>query len=625
VVQSDNGRFVLERLTTQNPRLDLDASGTVHPDSRALQARLTLRDLVALGQGLDGAAEARLDYTFRDGRDLVNLVAKARDLSLGNAQIAPLLRGQTDVTAQIARENSAIRIDDLRVRNPQLDITGTGQDAGAGWAFDLAARLANLGVVVPEVPGPVSATARIRDTGARYALQAQVQGPAALNTTLEGTASPDFRRLDLSLRGSLDAAIAGAFAGPNLSLRGPANFDLRLNGAPQLSALSGRVAMSGARLSLTNPPFVFSSLDASADLAGGRAQITASATAQTGGSLQARGSIGLQAPFAADLGITLAALSLRDPMLYATSLTGALRITGPLTGGALIAGDIALGQTDLQIPSTGLGGVASFPDLTHRAEPAAVRRTRGFAGLIESGTAARRAPSRPYGLNIGISAPNRVFIRGRGLDAEMGGQFRITGTTLAPVPAGALTLIRGRLDLLGKRFVFTEGRIGVDGALLPELRLVAITQTDAGEAGIIVEGPADAPEIRFTSALGLPEEEVVARLLFGRGLDQLTPFQAAQLAAAVASLTGRGGAGIMDRLRQGLGLDDFDIGTDDSGDTQLRAGRYLSENIYTDLTVTSGGKSEVSINLDLTPSVTVKGRASSDGQTGLGVFFERDY
>jgi len=625
-LRHQRGGVWLDRLRAENPRLLVQGKGWADPaqDNAEAEAVLTLRDLGALGAGFGGDAEALLRFDRNAGRDQASLVAQMRDLALGSAVLVPVLRGRTTAAARLGREGGTVRIEGLTLENPQLALTGAGIDRGQGWAFDLSGRLVDLGLLVPEVPGPVEMTAELREDGPLYRIAARATGPAGLSGDVSGHSAQDFSALDLNIKGAVDAAVVGAFAGPGVALRGPVDIDLRLNGRPGLSALSGRIGLSDGRLSIADPPFVLNALTAQALLSGGRAALEARAQAQTGGRLVVGGSIGLTAPFDANLSLDLASLGLSDPELFQTSLSGGLTLRGPARGGALLAGEIALGPTELRIPSSGLGGVAAFPDLTHRGEPAAVRRTRLFAGVLEMERATRQTRARPYGLDIGISAPARVFVRGRGLDAELGGQFRITGTTDAPVPAGALDLIRGRLDLLGKRFVFSEGRIGVDGSLVPDLRLVATTKTDAGDASIVVDGPADAPEIRFESALGLPEEEVVARLLFGRGLDTLTPFQAAQLAAAVASLTGRSG-GVMDRLRQGLGLDDFDVGTDSEGQTQVRAGRYIADNIYTDVTVSSGGKSEVSINLDVTDSITLKGSAASDGGSGLGLFFERDY
>ena len=70
---------------------------------------------------------------------------------------------------------------------------------------------------------------------------------------------------------------------------------------------------------------------------------------------------------------------------------------------------------------------------------------------------------------------------------------------------------------------------------------------------------------------------------------------------------------------------DFDVTTDDEGNAAVRAGAYLGENIYTDLNVGAGGETRLKLNLDVTPSVKLKGSASNTGDTSLGIFFERDY
>ena len=129
----------------------------------------------------------------------------------------------------------------------------------------------------------------------------------------------------------------------------------------------------------------------------------------------------------------------------------------------------------------------------------------------------------------------------------------------------------------------------------------------------------------FLKSPQLPQEEVLAQILFGRRLENLSAIQALQLANAVATLAGRGGDGIVARLRQGFGLDDLDVQTGAEGGAQLRAGRYLSENVYSEVTIESTGKSEISLNLDLSDSVTVKSSVGADGNTGIGLFYERDY
>ena len=110
---------------------------------------------------------------------------------------------------------------------------------------------------------------------------------------------------------------------------------------------------------------------------------------------------------------------------------------------------------------------------------------------------------------------------------------------------------------------------------------------------------------------------MLAHLLFGRNLTSLSPLQAVQLANAVATLAGRGGDGVIGKLRRSFGLDDLDIETDAAGGASVRLGRYIAKNIYTDVTVGSEGTTELNLNLDVRPGVTVRGSADSQGNTGI--------
>ena len=193
------------------------------------------------------------------------------------------------------------------------------------------------------------------------------------------------------------------------------------------------------------------------------------------------------------------------------------------------------------------------------------------------------------------------------------------------VPAGSFGLIRGRLDLLGNRFTLTDGSASMIGSFMPYVSLTATTESDGVLTSVTLSGQASSPQIVFSSVPELPQDEVLARLIFRRSLASLSAFQAAQLALSVATLTGAADNSILSRTRQAMGLDDLDFTTDQDGNTALRAGRYVTEQVYTDLSVDSVGRGEVSINLDLTPDLTLRGRVDTDGGSGVGLFFERDY
>lgn len=331
-----------------------------------------------------------------------------------------------------------------------------------------------------------------------------------------------------------------------------------------------------------------------------------------------------------NLTVDLSNLVVEDPSLYKTTANGQLTLTGSLKGGSLAAGTIELGTTEIRVPTSGLGSAGPIPDLSHFNEPASVRNTRSRAGLIESDDGDGSGGDSGGGsadiqLDITVLATNQIFVRGRGLDAELGGQVSLTGTSSNVIPAGQFELIRGRLDILGQRLDLTEGRITLQGDFTPYLRLVANTEANDTELYLILEGPVDSLEITFESNPDLPQDEVLAQLLFGKSLSDISPLQAARLALAVQTLAGTGGEGMVDRLRSQFGLDDLDVTTDDDGNAAVRAGAYLSENVYSDVTVSATGETEINLNLDITPSLTARGSVNNSGETSLGIFFEKDY
>ena len=173
-----------------------------------------------------------------------------------------------------------------------------------------------------------------------------------------------------------------------------------------------------------------------------------------------------------------------------------------------------MAETSVTVPSTGLTSIGDIPQIDFIGAPADVIATRNKAGLngADAGTDVTDDSSGPgYGLNVRINAPNRIFVRGRGLDAELGGSLLLTGTTnQINFGRAGFDLIRGRLDILGKRFNLTEGAVKFQGELVPYLRFVTATSTQSGEARIIIEGPATAPEVSFESTPASPQDEVLA-------------------------------------------------------------------------------------------------------------------
>ncbi|PZO67668.1 MAG: DUF490 domain-containing protein [Paracoccus denitrificans] len=626
------GLFTIEQATIANPRLNAEASGTIVQGGTDVTARIEAGNLGFLGNNIRGALNAQGRLVERDGQRHVSAQGTANGLGIGNDRIDPLLAGQTTFDLAAHQGPQGIAVERLIARNGQVNITADGNPQGA---MNLNASLSDLGLVVPGFPGPVTARGTLRDEGQAYAVDVAVTAPGGTRAQIAGTAAKNGQTTDLRLSGISDAAVANPFLRVR-SVSGAVEFDLRMQGPPSLDALTGQVRLPNMQLSDPKLGLRVENLSATANLERGLINIDAAGSVQGGGRLSVTGPIDLRgASPRLDLRVGLDGVVMRDPNLYQTVAYGEVTVSGVASEGPLIAGTIELGETEFRIPSTGMGGARAIPPITHLHERPPTRATRAKAGLLPFPSADSRIagmtspaatpPTNPARLNVTINAPNQVFIRGRGVDAEMGGSIQITGRANNVVPVGQLELIRGRVDLLGKRFDMTEGLIELQGSLVPVLRLVAETTQDTITTRIIIDGEARDPDITFESSPELPEEEVVSHLLFGRGLDNISALQAAQLANALAVLAGRGGEGIVSRIRESTGLDDLDLATDDEGNVSVRAGKYLSRNVYTDVAVDNEGKSKINLNLDVTPALTARGSVGSDGDSSIGLFYERDY
>ena len=134
-----------------------------------------------------------------------------------------------------------------------------------------------------------------------------------------------------------------------------------------------------------------------------------------------------------------------------------------------------------------------------------------------------------------------------------------------------------------------------------------------------ISGLINAPVIKVYSDPARPSEEALALLLFGDNIEDLSPLALARMAGSLRELSGRGG-NTEGALRDETGADDAALSLDGLG-----LGGYVADNVYTDFNVNTRGESELNINLDVSDNVTVTGTVESDGDTGVGLFFKKDY
>ncbi len=321
-----------------------------------------------------------------------------------------------------------------------------------------------------------------------------------------------------------------------------------------------------------------------------------------------------------DMKAQLAQFHFNDRKIMAGAVDGNVALTGPLD--ALAAqGNVYLRRLDVTVPAAAPRSLATL-NVKHinapkrLATPESARKKPAFG---TSKSAIR--------LNVRIDAANRIFVKGRGVDAQLGGGLAIGGTSDAPVTDGAFEMQRGRLDILGRRLDFRRGRILFDGAPEPVLDMEAVAVVDDVTVIVTISGRASKPMFKFSSNPELPEDEVIARLLFNKALVGLSPLQLVQLASEIDKLGGlSSGPSILDKLKSSVGVDVLDVSTDKTGAATVSAGRYVTDKTFVGVKQgATSGSSRVIIDHDFTKNLKARGEVGTDGNSKLGIGLEWDY
>ncbi|TCJ38191.1 translocation/assembly module TamB domain-containing protein [Parafrankia sp. BMG5.11] len=424
--------------------------------------------------------------------------------------------------------------------------------------------------------------------------QLRYQGPA---DALWRLAAVD--AFDLTGRLSVAADVTGTLAAPQV--RGSvAGDNLRLQSSlsgTDLTNVSARGTFSGSRLRITR----FSGSTA------GEGTVVGSGTVVLE-------DLGIRGP---QLDLRLAA---RDARLLnanglAATVTGPMRIVSNGIGGT-IAGRLTVDRASWRL------GTAAADERLPQIKTREIN--------LPYDVAPRLAASQPWRYLIDARAPARVDVDGMGLDSEWAANVRVRGTTDNPRLGGEARVIRGDYSFAGTRFELTRGIINFDDSVPidPRLDIVAETEKDGLSVAVKVQGSAAQPEISFSSTPGLPEEEILARLLFGGSITELSATDVLQLGSAVASLRGGGGLDPINQLRSAIGLDRLRIVSADQAlgrGTAIALGKNIGRRFYVEVITDGRGYSATQAEFRITSWLSILGSISTIGRESLVVKASRDY
>jgi translocation and assembly module TamB len=538
---------------------------------------------------------------------LIDAFAPGTNLE-GTLQAKVRVQGSTDAPSIDGTYNAS----GLRVRRPEAALVPAFSVQGSG---SLMGRQASIDARL--TAAATNLTLKGKATLPRGA--APLSGSAAIGGTMDlAPFAPllgnDIRNVTGRLRPDVTVEIAGS----------------RITGNGAIDFSNGNVAMpeSGLRLSGGEGRFV---------LQGETLQIQRlNFQTARGGGVSVTGTLRVDAQQGLVPDLTVAsrnALLVSRPDLVASVSTD-IKITGSTQAGMSVAGPITIDRAEILV-----GGQqsASYPTLE-------VREINKAGGAVTATNVVTPAPAKPQPraappgaapapirLALSIRAPQAIFVRGRGLDAEMSGQLEVAGTPAAPTVTGGLTMRRGEFTLLGRRLTFRRGVVTLDNLdrIDPRLDFVASTNVQSTTINVEIGGTSRAPAIVVSSVPALPPDEAMALLLFGKPASGLSAFELAQAAQGVAELTGQAsGTGMLGRLRSGLGLDRLSVGsgTGANSPVSLEAGRYVAPGVYVGARQgATGNSSRGVVQFDVLENVKIEGDIGADSNGRVGVKMEWDY
>jgi len=585
--------------------------------------RFELNALAAEGAGRRIALVRPASFTFAgDGVDVADLVlaVDAGRLSLaGHAGASLGLKASATALPLAAFDLWAPGLGLSGLADGEATIAGTGADPTGEWRLRL--RQASLRVLRNAALPALDAEGKGAFSGGRTTIDLALSAGGGNAARLSGSAplSAD-GALALKLDGKLDLGVlSNSLAAAGRRATGALALALEVRGTIMRPEAQGSIRLSGGALSDDATGFKLSGVEGVFTASGDAFRIERlEGATPNGGKIAATGEVKLDpaAGFPGSLRLTGQRAELVANYIVTGSADLALTLSGPLAEKPNLAGRITIVSMEIAIPNRFSSDVEPIPGTKH-LHPTPTARAR-LALLAKARAAGAWAPLLNATIALDVAAPHAVFIRGRGVDAAVSGELRLSGALSDPRAEGGFNLVRGSLAILGRRLVFTHGRVWFAGAMIPQLDLVAETTAADVTARISVEGPASEPSISISSTPSLPEDEILSRVLFQQPSGSLSAFQALELANAAATLSGNGGA--FERLRRSFGLGSLNLGTSSTGSPLLGIGRAINDRIGVD--VTTGARPQdngVNVDLSVTPHIRLEAGVDASGGSSAGV------
>ncbi|MEN3365723.1 MAG: translocation and assembly module TamB [Burkholderiales bacterium] len=233
----------------------------------------------------------------------------------------------------------------------------------------------------------------------------------------------------------------------------------------------------------------------------------------------------------------------------------------------------------------------------------------------------------PATIDVAVNLAKGIVLKGRGLDALLGGQIRLASRPGEPLQArGTLNIIKGTFAAYGRELDIDHGLLRFNGPINnPSLDILAMRRGQQVEAGVAVLGTVLEPRITLVSEPPVSEAEKLSWLVLGHGLETAGQGDLSKLQSSAGALLSQGAAaGVESQIARAFGLDQLSVGstTNQEGLEQriVTVGKQISSRLY--VSVEQGlqtASSVLHMRYLLTPKLTVEAEAGT--RSALSLFY----
>ena len=403
----------------------------------------------------------------------------------------------------------------------------------------------------------------------------------------------------------LDLAVARPFVPMVETLSGKLNGNGRIAGGLLAPQVNGNVNLVGGEVSGPELPISLQGLNVQAVIAGESVQLNGGWRSGKAGQGSLKGQIEWGQALAVDL-------SLQGSQLPVTVEPYAVLEVAP---------DLKI---SLKNDKLAVAGKVHIPrgDITVRELPPSTVKVSDDTVIIGSQTEEGKPPM-AMAMDIDVVVgEDKLNFSGFGLTAKVQGQVHI-GDNLDT--RGELWLNDGRYRAYGQKLDVRRARLLFAGPLdQPYLDIEAIRKTDDVIAGIRLSGSAEQPTTQIFSEPAMSQEQALSYLVLGRPLST-TGEDNNMLAQAALGLGLMGSAGVTSDLAKNLGIQDFELDTQGSGNnTAVVASGKITEKLSLRYGVgVFEPASTIALRYLLSKKVYLE--VASGVASSLDIFYKRDF